>query len=382
MKFFGRERQLEDLKGLWGKRVSSLCTCRGRRRIGKSTLIEQFAKISNARFIKIEGVRPKDGYTNEDELSAFAVQLAAQTGSERTTPENWLSAFIRLDKEIRDDEKTVVLIDEISWFVSEQGNPVTIKSPSDDEITSEQTTYITQQFNTMERNWRQYLYLPTFLRHFLVGELSGNTDTYWSTYMYKHRDDPLFYTGPVWDFDIAFDNDYRTYPINSNGDYIYRTTGSCAGNMRYFVNRIINDEAVQKQLLAVWDSVRQAGLTESMIDEYITQMATKLDQSQQLNFMRWPILNNFVHLNPMVWGSYEAEVDNVRRFMRERIEWMDNKLGYEYVPNAISTITSSTDNSQQVYSLQGVSYGSSLETLPAGVYIVKQGQTIKKIRKK
>ena len=272
--------------------------------------------------------------------------------------------------------------DEISWFVSEQGNPVTIKSPSDDEITSEQTTYITQQFNTMERNWRQYLYLPTFLRHFLVGELSGNTDTYWSTYMYKHRDDPLFYTGPVWDFDIAFDNDYRTYPINSNGDYIYRTTGSCAGNMRYFVNRIINDEAVQKQLLAVWDSVRQAGLTESMIDEYITQMATKLDQSQQLNFMRWPILNNFVHLNPMVWGSYEAEVDNVRRFMRERIEWMDNKLGYEYVPSAISTITSSTDNSQQVYSLQGVSYGSSLETLPAGVYIVKQGQTIKKIRKK
>ena len=64
----------------------------------------------------VEGVRPKDGYTNDDELSAFAVQRSAQTGSERTTPENWLNAFIRLDKEIRDSEKTVVLIDEISWF--------------------------------------------------------------------------------------------------------------------------------------------------------------------------------------------------------------------------------------------------------------------------
>ena len=116
MKFFGRECQLEDLKALWGKRVSSLCTCRGRRRIGKSTLIEQFARISNARFIKIEGVRPKKGYTNEDELSAFAIQLAAQTGAEETVPKNWLSAFIRLDKEIRDNEKTVVLIDEVSWF--------------------------------------------------------------------------------------------------------------------------------------------------------------------------------------------------------------------------------------------------------------------------
>ena len=116
MKFFGRERQLEDLKALWGKRVSSLCTCRGRRRIGKSTLIEQFARMSNARFLKIEGVRPKEGYTNKDELSAFAIQFASQTGAERTTPENWLNAFIRLDREIRDNEKTVVLIDEISWF--------------------------------------------------------------------------------------------------------------------------------------------------------------------------------------------------------------------------------------------------------------------------
>ena len=72
--------------------------------------------MSSARFLKIEGVRPKEGYTNEDELSAFAIQLASQTGAERTTPENWLNAFIRLDREIRDNEKTVVLIDEISWF--------------------------------------------------------------------------------------------------------------------------------------------------------------------------------------------------------------------------------------------------------------------------
>lgn len=72
--------------------------------------------MSSARFLKIEGVRPKEGYANEDELSAFAIQLASQTGAERTTPENWLNAFIRLDREIRDNEKTVVLIDEISWF--------------------------------------------------------------------------------------------------------------------------------------------------------------------------------------------------------------------------------------------------------------------------
>ena len=101
---------------LWCKRVSSLVTCRGRRRIGKSALIKRFAEVSHARFIKIEGLKPCKKYGNEDELRTFASQLAAQTGCERTPPEDWLRAFIRLGREIRSDERTVVLLDEISWL--------------------------------------------------------------------------------------------------------------------------------------------------------------------------------------------------------------------------------------------------------------------------
>ena len=114
--FIGRQEQLEEMSLLWSKRVSSLVTCRGRRRIGKSTLIWRFAELSSARFIKIEGLRPRKEYGNIDELRTFASQLAAQTGCERTVPDDWLSAFIRLGREIRADEKTVVLLDEISWL--------------------------------------------------------------------------------------------------------------------------------------------------------------------------------------------------------------------------------------------------------------------------
>lgn len=114
--FFGRQDQIEQLAALWGKRTSSLVTCRGRRRIGKSTLIKEFAKKSGARFLKIEGARPEEGFSNADELCSFSEQLAAQTGCERTLPENWLEAFIRLDREINDDQKTIILLDEISWM--------------------------------------------------------------------------------------------------------------------------------------------------------------------------------------------------------------------------------------------------------------------------
>ena len=101
--FFGREDQMEQLEALWGKRVSSLVTCRGRRRIGKSTLIEQFAKRSEARFIKIEGLRPQKELSNEDELRAFARQLADQSSAERSLPDCWLTAFGRLAREISDE---------------------------------------------------------------------------------------------------------------------------------------------------------------------------------------------------------------------------------------------------------------------------------------
>lgn len=114
--FVGREDHLKDLKELCAKRVASLVTCRGRRRIGKSTLIGEFARQVKSRFIHLEGVRPQKIFSNETELRVFHDQLVAQTGKRFKIPENWTEAFVQLDKCIRSSQRTVVLIDEISWF--------------------------------------------------------------------------------------------------------------------------------------------------------------------------------------------------------------------------------------------------------------------------
>ena len=114
--FFGRDEQIGQLEDLLRKRTASLVTCRGRRRIGKSTLIEVFARRSGCRFIKIEGRRPLQNLSNADELMTFAQQLADQTASETTSPASWMDAFRRLDSHILDTENTVVLLDEVSWL--------------------------------------------------------------------------------------------------------------------------------------------------------------------------------------------------------------------------------------------------------------------------
>ena len=269
---------------------------------------------------------------------------------------------------------------EKSWFYSNKGNPVTIKSPDEDSITSKQKTYIRNYFNKMENQWKTYLDLNSFLRHFLVGELSGNTDTYWSVFMYKERDNDTMYTGPVWDFDLAFNNDNRTYPVNNKRDYIYRSGGSCAGNMRSFVDRIVvSDANAKSQLVEIWDEARQSGLTEEYMVAYIDSLENALQQSQELNFLRWPIMNQKVHQNPRIWGSYEAEVENVRTYMKERFAWMDKKLNYTFVPNGIADVAFDTSKAYQVFTLSGRYYGTKTDGLQPGIYLLRQGKAVKKI---
>ena len=267
------------------------------------------------------------------------------------------------------------------WFKSEKGTPVTIHYPDDDEITPQQKSYIEDCFNALEKDWKKTLDLNTFIRHFFVGELSGNTDTYWSVYMYKHRKNDTIFVGPVWDFDIAFDNDQRTYPVNSKKDFLYRSGGSTTGNMKKFVdNIVVNDAEAKAKMLEIWGKARGNGITEQHLLDFIDNMEKNLQESQELNFMRWPIMNELVHENATVWGSYAAEVENVRRFITERLTWMDNKLGYTYDSSGIIEATVDFAEPYQIYDLLGRSYAGSIRHLPKGLYIVKQGNKTKKIQ--
>lgn len=233
---------------------------------------------------------------------------------------------------------------EDQYFWSSKGNPVTIKSPDSEDIISQQKDYIKNYFNGLESRlfgssytstgdggYRSRLDLQTFLQHFIVGELSGNTDTYWSVYMYKPRGDGHFYTGPVWDFDLAFDNDSRTYPVNNKSDWVYRSGGSHAGQMKSFVDRIIvNDGQAKTTLNDLWADARiHHDISSESLCRYVDEQAELLAESQTLNFLRWPILGQRVHMNPQSSGSYAGEVKVVKNYLTKRVPWMDNKLKFD-----------------------------------------------------
>ncbi|MDD5673749.1 MAG: AAA family ATPase [Chitinivibrionales bacterium] len=114
--FIGREKELLELTELFAKPGSSLVICRGRRRIGKSTLIENFGK-SAARFFQFQGLPPRGGISIREQLASFGEQLVRQTRLPKVILESWPQAFSLLASQVG-NEKTVLLLDEISWMAN------------------------------------------------------------------------------------------------------------------------------------------------------------------------------------------------------------------------------------------------------------------------
>jgi hypothetical protein len=62
---------------------------------------------------------------------------------------------------------------------------------------------------------------------------------------------------------------------------------------------------------------------------FINRTAAYLQLSQKENFRRWNILGVYVWPNQFVLGSYSAEVNQLKKWLSERISWLDieiNKL--------------------------------------------------------
>ena len=111
--FLGRKPELDRLSRLKRLKKASLVVIKGRRRVGKSTLVQEFAK--NKKFISLSGLPPAPGMTGQKQRDEFADQLTSQLNLPRVSFSTWSDAFRFLGTHIGNDEQ-IVLLDEISWI--------------------------------------------------------------------------------------------------------------------------------------------------------------------------------------------------------------------------------------------------------------------------
>ena len=276
-------------------------------------------------------------------------------------------------------------------YYSPKGMSITLHSPKDDEIVPTQRTYFENYFRALETQvykssandttWRKYIDYTTFARYFLTNEVCGNPDVFWQCYMYKQRGDQKAYTGPVWDFDIAFDNDDRQYPMANHTQFIF----GGASNAEPFARHIVfADQRTRDEMKEYWHIGRNKGVSAEELTAFVDSVAEALDASQRLNFIRWQILDLHVHQNPVALGSYSAEVERLKEFIAMRVGWMDSKLGYTWheleKPDAVEN-TGVDMKGYRVYDMLGrlVYAGQEMPELKEGIFILQHNNQTTKI---
>lgn len=119
MKVIGREKEQEKLKEALEKKEPQLIAVYGRRRIGKTYLIEN--TLAKEIIFDITGIK---GATIRTQLSNFKAQIVKRSKKFHTapTPQNWFDAFQLLQKyiESKGTGKKVIYIDEFPWFCGQR----------------------------------------------------------------------------------------------------------------------------------------------------------------------------------------------------------------------------------------------------------------------
>jgi hypothetical protein len=221
------------------------------------------------------------------------------------------------------------------FYTTRSKTPVRIHYPDEDEIAVSQNRYIrnyinefeavleSSDFDNPETGYRAYVDSASLIDWYICTEVSANIDGFYSTYFYKDQNDPKFYWGPLWDYDIAYNNDQRVWSEQwlSTTAYSLMADIAYSGSKRW-VNRMWEDSWFQHSVYQRYHQLLQAGLVDYM-QRQVDSLQTLLYQSQELNYERWGISRKMYH-EMVLYSTYDEYVDDLRTFVTEHCAFLDD----------------------------------------------------------
>jgi len=222
-----------------------------------------------------------------------------------------------------------------NYFISNTYQaPIRIHYPEDEEIETKQTTYIRNYINnSFERalsastftdalkGYRAYVDTMSLIDWYISTEVSANIDGFYSTYFYKEKDDPRLYWGPLWDYDIAYNNDSRVRSEQGLSSSVNSLMADIAYNgSKRWVVRMWEDPWFQKKVCTRFQELIDSGLEEYM-QAKVDSLQQLLSQSQQLNYQKWGINRRAYH-EMVLYSSYDQYVSDLKTFISQRCEFL------------------------------------------------------------
>ncbi len=128
MKITGREKEIKELNSLYNSNKAELVAIYGRRRVGKTFLVntlfaDKFAFVHTG--ISPDDLEKSNKTKLDSQLEAFYGSLLSQGMDIRKKPSSWIEAFsllIQFLEAKRSNERKVVFIDEFPWLDTTRSN--------------------------------------------------------------------------------------------------------------------------------------------------------------------------------------------------------------------------------------------------------------------
>jgi spore coat protein CotH len=200
-------------------------------------------------------------------------------------------------------------------------------SPKPTQITTEQNTYIYNQFMLLKNamyaqnssiinGYPSVIDIPTFVDLMLMNEFSSNPDGYfYSTFFHKDRSGKLR-AGPIWDFNLTYGNDIFEWGFDrSHTDVWQFDNGDNTGPK--FWKDLYNNTIFKCYLSKRWLelSARNQPLNVIEISNRIDQLVKLVSEAAVREQARW----NRV-------GDQAAEIRNLKTWLQTRTIWLNARL--------------------------------------------------------
>ena len=227
---------------------------------------------------------------------------------------------------------------EASGFVTSAGHQFTVNAPQ--HLSREQAQYIRDYVENIEQLvqggqaevW-DYLDAESFVKRFLIDEISMNTDTgLTSMYFYKERGDGKLYSGPAWDYDNAFGE--RNADGEPGYDYEHTVLQICSeepNRLDWYVS--LYDTPEMKRLL-VEEYQKVLPFFERMLADGIDGYAQTVSASVDMDHVRWEscaVLGDYTG----TYVNYDSNIRYMKYFLARRLNWLCDRWGVEHEEFAV-----------------------------------------------
>ncbi len=244
-----------------------------------------------------------------------------------------------------------------SNYDSQGGEPMTYQYyyPKAENIQQNQKDYIKDWMDTFEDavfsedffannvRYTELINVTSFTDFLIINELSKNSDGYkLSTYMHKDRidSDGRLHAGPIWDFDQT----YGMSAVCSNNDpsgWTYLQDQEWCEDLQsmpMFWQSMMSDTVFTNHLSCRWNTLRQGPLHLDSLFHRIDDMNTYVGEAITRNFIRWDFQgeNIWIEPDPLPLETHEDEVEYMKDWIQERIEWLDLNMPGNCMNDVIS----------------------------------------------